>query len=89
LFQLNYSSIQGYIHQNELEIEGKFNSYFFFKSDFKYFFFLKESDSVALYFSSMVILLPPVYRIGEENGREMDSFYYEQELLAINRDPRK
>jgi hypothetical protein len=31
--------------------------------------------------------VPPVYRIREENGREMDSFYYEQELLAINRDP--
>ena len=31
--------------------------------------------------------VPPVYRIKEENGREMDSFYYEQELLAINRDP--
>ncbi len=29
----------------------------------------------------------PVYRIREENGREMDSFYYEQELLAFNRDP--
>jgi hypothetical protein len=25
----------------------------------------------------------PVYRIREENGREMDSFYYEQEFLAI------
>jgi hypothetical protein len=31
--------------------------------------------------------VPPVYRIREENGLEMDSFYYEQELLAINRDP--
>ncbi len=31
--------------------------------------------------------VPPVYRIREENGREMDSFYSEQELLAINRDP--
>ena len=30
--------------------------------------------------------VPPVYRIKEENGREMDSFYYEQELLAIKRD---
>jgi hypothetical protein len=41
---------------NELEIDGKFYSYFFIKSDFKYFFFLEESDSVALYFFSMVIL---------------------------------
>ena len=31
--------------------------------------------------------VPPVYRIKEENGREMDSFYYQQELLAIHRDP--
>jgi hypothetical protein len=31
--------------------------------------------------------VPAVYRIKEENGREMDSFYYEQELLAINRGP--
>jgi hypothetical protein len=31
--------------------------------------------------------VPPVYRLKEENGREMDSFYYEQELLAINKDP--
>ncbi len=37
---------------NELEIDGKFLLLFFifFKSDFKYFFFLEESDSVALYF---------------------------------------
>ncbi len=31
--------------------------------------------------------VPPVFRIREENGLEMDSFYYEQELLAIKRDP--
>ena len=31
--------------------------------------------------------VPPVYRIQEENGDEMDSFYYEQELLSINREP--
>jgi hypothetical protein len=31
--------------------------------------------------------VPPVYRIREVNGREMDSFYYEQELLAFKRDP--
>jgi hypothetical protein len=31
--------------------------------------------------------VPPVYRIRDENGREMDSFYYEQELLFFNRDP--
>ncbi len=31
--------------------------------------------------------VPPVNRIKEENGWEMDSFYYEQELLAINRNP--
>jgi hypothetical protein len=31
--------------------------------------------------------VPPVHRIRDENGREIDSFYYEQELLAINRDP--
>lgn len=31
--------------------------------------------------------VPPVYRIREENGREMDSLYYAQELQAINRDP--
>jgi hypothetical protein len=31
--------------------------------------------------------VPPVYRIKEENGREMYSFYFEQELLGINRDP--
>ena len=28
-----------------------------------------------------------MYRIREENGREMDSLYYAQELQAINRDP--
>jgi hypothetical protein len=39
---------------NELEIDGKFLLLFFlfFKGDFKYFFFLEESDSVALYFFS-------------------------------------
>jgi hypothetical protein len=31
--------------------------------------------------------VPPVYRIKEENGREMYSFYFELELLGINRDP--
>jgi hypothetical protein len=31
--------------------------------------------------------VPPVYRIKEENGQEMDSFYYEKELLAVNREP--
>jgi hypothetical protein len=31
--------------------------------------------------------VPPVYRIKKENGREIDSFYYEQKLLAINTDP--
>ena len=31
--------------------------------------------------------VPHVYRIREENGRKMVSFYYEQELLAFNRDP--
>ncbi len=36
---------------DELEIDGKFYYYFiFFKSDFKYFFFLEGSDPVALYF---------------------------------------
>jgi hypothetical protein len=27
--------------------------------------------------------VPSVYRIRDENGREMDSFFYEQELLAL------
>jgi hypothetical protein len=31
--------------------------------------------------------VPPVYRIKEENGQELDSFYYEKELLAVNREP--
>ncbi len=31
--------------------------------------------------------VPPVSLIRKENGREMDPFYYKQELLAINRDP--
>ena len=30
--------------------------------------------------------VPPVYRIQEGNSDEMDSFYYEQELLSINRE---
>ena len=29
----------------------------------------------------------PVYRLKEDNGSEMDAFYYEQELLSINREP--
>jgi hypothetical protein len=31
--------------------------------------------------------VPPVYRIKEENGQELDSFLYEKELLAVNREP--
>jgi len=31
--------------------------------------------------------IPPVYRLKEDNGDEMDAFFYEQELSEINREP--
>jgi hypothetical protein len=49
--------------------------------------YIENYSEEVFTFIERVPRVPPVYRIKEANGREMDSFYYEQELLAINRDP--
>ena len=58
-----------------------FYSYFFFKSDFKFFFFLEEHDSVALYF----FLNGYIEEIIEENP-EMENIVNSRGGLPVTMD---